>query len=164
MGRKSVHDVGIEVSTDLRHDRGAGSVVGERVLVSAPRCQSIVHVSQRPDPPAQGNRTTSQSLRITGAVKPLVMGGCDVARHFQKFHARELSQCRIEGLRSQHRMRFHDLEFVVAQTPRLEQDAIGNADLADIMQGAGQIDQANVFGVDLAAEFIQAAEVGCQDA
>ena len=49
-------------------------------------------------------------------------------------------------------VRLHDLKFPVAQPAGLEQDAVGNADLADVVQRAGLVDQADVFGVDLALE------------
>ena len=42
-----------------------------------------------------------------------------------------------DGVAPQRRVGFHDLEFLGLQLARLEQDLIGNADLADVVQGRG---------------------------
>ena len=51
-------------------------------------------------------------------------------------------------------MPLHDLEFFFSKRTGLEQDAVGNAHLADVVQRAGHIEQLNVVAVDLISIFL----------
>ena len=69
---------------------------------------------------------------------------------------------RIQCFSAQACVRFHDLKFLVVQPAWLEQNAIGDANLADIVQRACEIDKADEFGIDLPAKFFEARQMLCQ--
>ena len=47
---------------------------------------------------------------------------------------------------------FHDIELPVAPSARLEEHRVGEAGLADVVQGAGEIDEADELGGDVVLE------------
>ena len=62
------------------------------------------------------------------------------------------------------RMLLHDLEFLCRQRTGFEQDTVGNAHLADVVQRAGHVEQLNVVAVDLIAVFRQRGKMLGDDA
>ena len=75
-----------------------------------------------------------------------------MSRAMRRYRAGGISRKAASSVAAVRGMHIHDFEFVVRQRPRLEQHAIRNAHLADVMQRAGEIDQADEIGVHYAAE------------
>ena len=71
---------------------------------------------------------------------------------------------KMTELRAYLDVRFHDGEFTVAQSAGLEQHAVGDAHLADVVQRAGQVDQVHKVGVDLVAVVLIHAEAFGEEA
>ena len=65
---------------------------------------------------------------------------------------RKISRRILEDLGSDLGMTLHDLEFLRIQSAGLEQDGVGDPDLADVVHGAGHVDV-----VDLVARKLQFA-------
>src|SRR5437870_12012895 len=89
-----------------------------RPLVS----QCVEEVGDRYDPCLQGNALARYAVRIARAVPPFVMTTCDALREPD-----ELGASLRKHSRPNHRVHFHQLEFLAGERPRLEQDAIGDA-------------------------------------
>lgn len=83
-GQESIDDVGIELRAAAAQDQASGLAVRERVLVNAPRRQSIVNVGQCNNPAAERNRVACQAVRIPRPVISFVMGNRNVAGHAQE--------------------------------------------------------------------------------
>src|SRR5438132_1590765 len=75
--------------------------------------------------PFLGSRASSG---VPVAVPPFVVGGGDLGAHLQNGRVAS-RQDRPADLD----MALHELELFIGQLARLEQDAIGNADLADVV-------------------------------
>src|SRR5262249_36340794 len=96
-------------------------------------------------------------------VDALVMRGSNVTGHLQECDAGELLQGGVERLGADFGVRLHDLKLPVAQSARLEKNAIGDSDLANVMQRAGLKEQADVLGVNGVAETIHAGQLLGED-
>ena len=73
---------------------------------------------------------------IALAVESLVVIAGDQGRHFQEAAAGAAGHGLVEDVGAHHRVLLHDGEFIRRQRPGLQQDAVGNAHLADVVQGA----------------------------
>src|SRR5581483_7085149 len=79
----------------------------------------------------------NETLRITSPVPALVMGLGDLSPHFEEGAVGIGLQYSFKGPGPDRRVGLHDLPLFGSVFARLEQDAVGNAYLADIVQGAG---------------------------
>src|SRR5437868_3400228 len=102
------------------------TLVGERVE----------EVGKRDDARLHGDALARDAIRIPGAVPPLVMAASNALRE-----PNELRSSLGKHPRADHRMLLHDLEFFRRQRAGLEQNAVRNSNLADIMQWGGAPNQ-----------------------
>jgi hypothetical protein len=78
----------------------------------------------------------------------LMMRCRDVASHPEVRRVRKPLQGRVQRLRPDQRVRFHDFEFTVAQPSRLQQHAVWDAHLANVMQRTCAIEQPDILRID----------------
>ena len=128
-------------------NRGARNLVAKGTLVNALGGQSVINVRQRHDAPAKRDLLASQVLGITRTIEPLVVSQGGVTGHFKEVDARKLLQRRLQRLGTDGRVRFHDFEFAVTKPASLQQHSIRDADFADVVKWAGQVNQPDVFVV-----------------
>ncbi len=83
----------------------------------------------------------------------------DVAGHAKKLGFGMRGDGGIQGAGADFRVHLHDLEFLPGELARLEQNAVGNADFADVVQGAGHVHHLDEIAVDFVAELVLAGEV-----
>ena len=102
-----------------------------RFLVGPFRGQGVENIDDREYPGDTGNRVAAQPIGITRSVEALVVMANGQRRAFQPWVIRD-------DLDAEQGMGFHDLKLIVRQLTGLEQDTVGNADLAHIVkEGAG---------------------------
>ncbi len=114
--------------------------MGEGLLVNALGREGVVHVGEGGHPAAQGNVLPSEPRGITAPVKPFVVRQGNVLCQTQELDSGVLPNGRIKSIRANRRMGLHDLKLTIAQATRLEQHAVRDADFADVVQRAGQVD------------------------
>ena len=108
-------------------------------------------------------RRPESLARVARAVVAFVVVGGDVARHaevvcFGVFLQRRLERRAVDGVS------LHDFELFVGELTWLEQHAVGNGDLTDVVQRAGEVNQPDEFRGDLAVELGLLHQVGGQGA
>ena len=112
--------------------------VGQRLLhapcplVGALRGEGVENVAQRRDAALDGDVLGLQALGIARAVPLLVVGEHDDPRH-----ADDLGPVVGENAGADVHVGLHDPPFLRGELPRFQQDAVGDADLAHVVQGAG---------------------------
>ncbi len=123
-----------------RHPRRPQPLQGARnfpgFLVGSLGGERVEHVGDGDNAPLQGNRLARQSARISAAVEFLVMRPGD--------QGGQVEQARLafaQDLVALLGMRAHDHQLGVVEPPGLEQDVIGNGDLADVVHGGGAQDE-----------------------
>ena len=109
-------------------------------LVWAAGGERVEHVADGADAPDQGDLLAAQSMWIAGAVPALVMRTGDRLGHLDQRRARA-GQQRSSG----RRVGLHQLPLGSAEFTALEQDLVGDPDLADVVQGAGDAQALGVF-------------------
>jgi len=83
------------------------------------------------------DRVTTKPLRITRPIDPFVVLAA-MSLPICRTHAGELPQRCIQGLSAQGAVRLHDLNSRRSAFP-FEQNAVGDSNLTDVVQGAGEI-------------------------
>jgi len=73
VGEEGAHGVGVELGPGLAAQDVDRLLVGSRRAVGAGRSDRVEGVIDRDDPRAHGNPIARESVRIAGAVEPLVM-------------------------------------------------------------------------------------------
>ncbi len=124
----------------------------ELFFVDAFAGQGVVHVCHGYDPRRQGNLLAPQPARIAAAVRSVRDAIKRYRGPFPKSARRGIGRARPEAFPRRSWCALASPGTRARQSALLEQDAIGNADLADVVQRAGQIDQADELGVDRAVE------------
>src|SRR5690606_26820370 len=109
-----VYDPWVEMPAALFPDDSAGDLVRKGLLVHALGGQRVIDVRQSDDPAGQRNLLFPKPLRVTGPVETLVVGEGNVTGHGQKSHAWVLLDGRLQRLRPDERMGFHDLKLALA--------------------------------------------------
>ncbi len=117
-----------------------------RLLVRPLVRERVEHVGDRHDPPDQRDVVADQALRIAAPVPPLVVGLGDHARELQRRRAASEQQPRAER-----RVGLHQLLLVTVEPTRLQQHAIGDRELADVVQRGGFAQQRDALGGDAEA-------------
>ncbi len=96
---------------------------------------SIEDVGERHQPRRHRNRLAGKTVRIAGSVEVLVMAQRDLLGECEEFDRRiGIALGLLDRLRTEPRMRLHDVELFGGQASRLAQDVVGNADFADVVQ------------------------------
>lgn len=125
-------------------DHGDGGVVAVRLFVAAVARQRVIYVRQRDDLRRDRDLLAEQAVRVAAAVPALVMPAADLDGGFEQ---RLLAvRCQpLEHGRADGGMGADDVELLGRQAARLVEDVLGNADLADVVQGGGGDDEADLF-------------------
>ena len=113
-------------------------------FVGALRRECIEHVRDRDDARSQRDVFTGQPLRVAAAVEFFVMSQGDDRAHLQ-IARRAVG----EDFVADHRMTPHDRGFLAGVAAGLEQDLVGDADLADVVHGGGGFDLVALHGGEL---------------
>ena len=100
---------------------------GQRLAVHAARGHGLDGIGHGHDPSAEGDRLALEPVRITEPVPALV-----VMAHDRTHCGKQLE--RLQEVVSYLGVRPHERPFLGGQRGRLEQHAVGDADLADIVQ------------------------------
>ncbi len=123
-------------------DGGASLLVREGRLVHALADERVVHVGHRHQPRRDGNRIARQPQRVTAAVPLLLVAVGDFLGHAQERHPHAQPPLGVlDGVAAERGVGLHDLELLGGELARLEEDAVGNADLADVVQRRGFVEQ-----------------------
>src|SRR5690349_8287318 len=134
--RERGDDARVEVLAGLLEDPGQRLGVRPGLLVRPRRGQRVVDVRQRHDARRERDRVALQAGRVAAAVPLLVVAARDVAAADQEALVGELAHHALDRLRADLVVRAHDLPLLVREAPGLEQDRVGDADLADVVQRA----------------------------
>ena len=113
----------------------------ESGLVGTPTRQRIVDVCHRDDPSAQWNLGAVQPVGVAPTIESLVMSEGDVFGHGQVADFGKLAHRGQQRLGSDGRVGLHDLELFFRQASRLEEHAVRNTDLSDIVERARLIER-----------------------
>ncbi len=98
-------------------------------FVRARRRDRIEHVDDADDLGQQRNLLAAQPIGIAAAVEPLMVMAHDRPRALQR--SKRAAQAIAD-----HRVLLHDLEFLRGERTALQQDRVGHADLADVVEHA----------------------------
>ena len=101
-----------------------------RVLVRTVGGQRVESVGDRDDARQKGNFVSLQTMRITAAVERFVMQ-LDAGNHVLQLRHRTQDVGALGGVR------LHDVEFFRGECARLLEDAVFDANFADIVQLGG---------------------------
>src|SRR5262245_20252975 len=134
-GGERGQEVGVELARGLAQDHRDRPRVGQGRLVEALAAQGVVDVGEGRQAGGRRDRGAGQLVRVTGAVVTFVVAADDVAGHPQKVHrsAVLLSQ-RLQDAVADQRMGPHLGALGLRQRGRLQEDVVGQADLADVVQ------------------------------
>ncbi len=125
-----IDDLWIEVCASEAANMLAHALLGPALAVWPIEAQGIPDIDHREDPRRQRDLLALQAARVAAAIPLFVVAIGDVQRHAQVGDRRE--QIVGEG-----RVLAHDRPLVVGERAGLEQNAVGDAHLADIVeQGA----------------------------
>ena len=118
--------------------------------------QSVEDVGDSGDPPFQGNLFAAEAARIAGAVPPLVMRHGDAPGHLQRGQVVGVGKARRGGVSAQASTRIDghlandpgaefamaadDFHFVPRQLAALQENLVGNADFAHVVQRGSPLD------------------------
>jgi len=132
-----VHHDGIEVRALGLDDVCDRFFVRHRCLIQLARDDRVVDVDDGHDPARDRDGVAAQPFGIARAVPPFVVRVDDVLgdrqRHIIAYPRRTLGV--FDHIASVSRMPPHLGELLRSQMPGLVQNAVGHADLADVMQG-----------------------------
>jgi len=132
-------DQGIKVlrldSTITFDNDATGLLMGEGLLIGPLRAQGIIDVGHGHDPGDQRYCLTRQSVGITGSIPALVMRSSYAHTHIQEVVFRILVGNSLQRHGTDQGVSFHNLELSVVERAWLQQDGVGNAHFANIMQG-----------------------------
>jgi len=117
--------------------------------------ERVEDVGDRRDAPLDRDLVARESLRVARSVDPLV-----VRERHQRGQVEQLRVRATQDAVTNLRVRLHHQPLLVAERSRLEQDPVGDADLADVVHRARDPDQLGMLGVDAG----QACEQGAVEA
>ena len=104
-------------------------------LVRPHGSERVVDIGDGDDARAQRDVIADEAVRVARAVVLLVVAECD-----QRAHAHVFGCAALQDLVPDHRMTPHDVPLRRVELRRLEQDLVGDADLADVVQRRGELD------------------------
>ena len=141
---KAVEQHRVERAALPVEDHGDGGVVAVRLFVAAVARQRVIYVRQRDYLRRDRDLLAEQAVRVAAAVPALVMPAADLDGGLEQ---RLLAVRRqpLEHGRADGGMGTDDVELLGRQAARLVEDVLGNADLADVVQGGGGDDEADLF-------------------
>ena len=141
---KAVEQHRVERAALPVEDHGDGGVVAVRLFVAAVARQRVIYVRQRDYLRRDRDLLAEQAVRVAAAVPALVMPAADLDGGLEQ---RLLAVRRqpLEHGRADGGMGADDVELLGRQAARLVEDVLGNADLADVVQGGGGDDEADLF-------------------
>ena len=114
-----------------------------RLLVRALVDQCVEDVGDSDDPAMQRDVLTRQPVRIAAAVPRLVMAARDLLGTLED---REIAAAQDLGAHA--RVRLHQVELFVGQVRVLQQDLVGDPDLADVVQRCGAAKDFDLGGAE----------------
>ena len=159
LGQKRLDHVGIELAGHLLEDNLLGLFVAKGRFIDPFGGQRVVDVGKAGDSAGQRNRLADQAVGIAAAVVAFVVGPGDVAGHAEELGLRVGEDRRIERHAAGGRVLLHHLELFLGQRAGFQEDPVGDAHLADVVQRSGQVDQVDEIGVDLIPELFLVRKV-----
>jgi hypothetical protein len=143
-GQEGIEDERIELRAPAGAHHADRLVERERGAVHTVARDRIEHVRDARDPSFERNRLPGDAARVAGSVEALVVRQGDRRRDVQQLGGR-LGEQPVADLR----VPLHHPALGVGQRARLEQDAVGDRDLADVVEAAGEPDQLAALVVEL---------------
>ena len=126
---KDVGDRGVELQTAAAPQLLETGVGVERLAVGPLERHRVVGVDHAQRSRREGDLLAAQTVGVTGAVPALV-----VVTHAED---QVLLEQRADDVGAEHRMLAHQVPLLGVQHAGLEQDAVGDADLADVVEIGG---------------------------
>ena len=108
--------------------------VGERRLIGTRGGEGVIDVGDLQNARQQRNPFAAEAVGIAGAIPPLVMAADDGQHRRQGLHG-PANFLAADGVHA------HDLPLVGTEHAVLEEDGVGDADLADVVQIAAAIER-----------------------
>ena len=107
----------------------------ERGLVHTLADERVVHVGHGHEARRHGDGVALEAFGVARAIPLLLVAVGDFLGHAEERHAHAQAPLGLlDGIAPQRGVGFHDLELLHRQLARLEQDGVGDADLADVVQ------------------------------
>jgi hypothetical protein len=125
----------VEVPAALRAQVVERLLARQGRLVRPHRGQRVIHVGHCDDARAQRDVVADQPVGVARSVVLLV-----VAERDQRAHAHVLGGAALQDLVGRSPGAAHHLPLALLERLRLEQDLVGDADLADVVQRRGELD------------------------
>ena len=147
---ENLHQRRIEMPWELlQHHRDRRGVRQSR-FVHAAGAQGIVDVGDCDDAGRQRNAVARQMVGITLAIVAFVVVPCNLAAHLQK-HPREtvLPSHLLQRAAADGGVGLHDGPFFWRQLARFQQDVVGQAHFADVVQWSTALQHFDEIGVNL---------------
>ncbi len=92
-----------------------------------------------------------------------MVGGGDVTGHAEEFGIGVALDGGGEGVGADGGVGLHDFKFAVGELAGLEEDGVGDADLADVVEGAGVVEGADEVDVDFVGVVAEGGELFGED-
>ena len=127
--REGLGDRGVETRAGLAEHLAHGGLDRPRVLVGTPVRERVEDVGDSDDAAGQRDRRGREPVRIAAAVPALVVGERDLLGHHQ-----QLVGAAREDPRADRRVQLHRRELLGRVLAGLQQQVVGDADLADVVQ------------------------------
>ena len=136
LSTRALHALGVQVRPGelLEHDEGHVVAVG--LLVGALAGEGVEDVRRRDDARLQRDRIAREAVRIARSVHALVVVQRDAAHQLrvgERLQA-EVGQQVVDDRLAAVAVGAHHVHLVGREAAGLEQDRVGNADLADVVQ------------------------------
>ncbi len=131
-----IEDQGIELATSLLPHRRERLLDGQRVTVDTVGRERVEHVGDRCDAALERNRLPGEAVGIAVSVPALVVDERNRRRQLENLR-RGATQEPVADLG----MALHRAPLLVGEVIALEQDLVGDGDLADVVQRAGVAQQ-----------------------
>ncbi len=133
--RKGIDDIRVEMPPAFALDDAPRIRGRQRRLVDAVADQCIEDVGERHQAGRNGNIVAGKAGRVAAAIPLFVVVERDLLGDGEKIDTLlGILLGLLDGLVAEPCMGFHDDPFLGRQLARLEQDVVGNTDLADVVQ------------------------------
>lgn len=131
-----INQLGIEMLTTHTENGLPRFFMRHTVAVDLIVDQRIVHIGHGHQARGQGNAVAQSPLRVTASIPFFVVRVGGIFHRLQRW--RKILRRpfgKFDGFTRERGVSLDDIKFFVSQTIRLEQNPIGNADLADVIHG-----------------------------
>ena len=133
---KGVDHVRVEVAATTLDNDLRRFLMRQPLLVDPPTDQRVIDVGDGHQPSGDRNTVTDPRFRIAAAIPFFLMTEGNLLGNGEKLDLRaEPVLGELDGIPAEQGVVLHDFQLVRLVATRLQQDAVGDADFADVMEG-----------------------------